>query len=93
MRSLHCYEPSQNQINFVPLLVQMIPKEDYDIQVKPAMCEIFKDFADAKLCRIMLNTIAFCKDSFLKTNEKFAKQIRKPHVNLQNYAEISKKFR
>ena len=34
MRSLHCYEPSQNQINFVPLLVQMIPKEDYDIQVK-----------------------------------------------------------
>ena len=49
MRSLHCYEPSQNQINFVPLLVQMIPKEDYDIQVKTAMCEM-QNFAE--LCRI-----------------------------------------
>ena len=35
MRCLQCYEPSQDQILIVPLLVQMITKENYDTKVKP----------------------------------------------------------
>ena len=33
MRSLHCHEPAQNQILIVPLLAQMITKENYDAKV------------------------------------------------------------
>lgn len=32
MRSLGCYEPSQNQIHIVPLLIQMMAKDNYNIQ-------------------------------------------------------------